>query len=164
MNKIILALLMMLVLTQMVVIVAAAPVVSYAQVTTGFTVTITANALGKPETAMNFTGKIGSAKIFPNGTNNGKNRWGYIYNTGRTYLSFQMASRTPGNIILKVDAHSDMKHAFNVTNTPGHPSGTNWNGWRSVPYHGVANIFAVTYFNVNATKKFNVPVNVTAQR
>ncbi len=131
-------------------------------VTTGFTVTITANLAGKLEKAMNFTGKPG-ANVYPAGTNNGKNRWGYIYNTGRVYLSFQMASDTPANIILRVDAKSDMKSSFSVTKVPGHPSGSNWNGWRLVPYRGSANIFAVATFNQLATKKLNVSVNVTAQ-
>ena len=160
MNKIILSLLIFVLLIR--VGVASEFAVSYAPITTGFTVTIVANVSGVSEKAMNFTGKINST-VYPTGTKNGTYRWGYIYNTGSTSLSFQMASPTPANIVLKVDAKNDMKHAFSVISKPGHPSGDNWNGWKNVRSLGSANIFAVATFNSKATKKFNVPVNVTAQ-
>lgn len=164
MNKIIFALLMVFILlVPKAVMAVESYVTSYALTTTGFTVTITANVSGVSEGAMNFTGKI-SSTVYPTGTKNGTYRWGYIYNTGSTSVSFQMASPTPANIVLKVDAKSDMKHAFSVTSKPGHPSGADWNGWKNVPYQGSANIFALATFNSKATKKFNIPVNVTAQR
>ncbi len=136
-------------------------IMNNALATTGFTVTITANESGLPERSMNFTGKADNTIVYPIGTNNGIYRWGYIYNTGTTRLSFQMASPTPANIVLKVDAASDMSHSFKVTLTPGHPSGSNWNGWRYVLPGRSANIFAIATFNSKATKQFNIPVKVT---
>lgn len=163
MNKIKFALLIIsILLVPKAVIAAEGYVTSYAPTTTGFTVTITANVSGVSEMAMNFTGKINST-VFPTGTMNGTYRWGYMYNTGSTSLNFQMASSTPVNIVLKVDAKSDMMHAFNVASSPGHPSGSDWNGWKNVKSKGSANIFAVATFGSNATKKFNIPINVTAQ-
>jgi hypothetical protein len=162
MNKIIFVLMMILVLLLPEAAMAVGDsVTSYTPMTTGFTVTITANVSGVPESAMNFTGKLNST-VYPIGTNNGAYRWGYMYNTGNTLLSFQMAGVTPANIVLNIDAKSDMKHSFQVTNRPGHPSGSDWNGWRYVSYNGYANIFATATFGSRAATSFNIPINVTA--
>ncbi len=162
MNKMILVLTMFILLAPMVTLAAPDYNASYAPKITGFTVTITANVSGLPETSMNFTGKI-KTNVYPNGTEKGKYRWGYIYNTGNSLLSFQMASPTPPSIILKVDAKSNMKKSFTVDSSPGHPSGSDWNGWRNVPPRRSADIFAVATFNLKATKNFNIPVNVVAR-
>jgi hypothetical protein len=163
MNKIIFASMIILILLLPGAIMAAGDsVTTYAKTTTGFTVTITANMSGVSESAMNFTGKINST-VYPTGTNNGMYRWGYMYNTGNTILSFQMASATPVNIVLKVDSKYDMKHSFIVTSKSGHPSGVNWNGWQNVKPLGSANIFAMAIFSSKAAKSLNVPINVTAQ-
>ena len=117
--------------------------VNYNVQTTSFTVEITAPG----QTTMNFTGKLGTTGIPPDGTSGGTVAWGKINNTGDTTLSFNISAPPNTGVTLNVSSNTGMSDGVTVTGTPASPT-----GWANIPGGSSANIFGKADFAAGAAK------------
>lgn len=159
MNKKILALLtIFLLLVPTVAMAANTFTVNYNVQVVGFTVEITANQGGVPETAMNFVGKPGDSALKPSGTNSGVDQWGDIKNTGEVALNFNIKATPVADITLKVGSTQGMGDAVTVTDTAASPT-----GWANIAPNGVTPIYATADFALAAIGKPSTQVTIGTQ-